>query len=240
MKKEQILSEIKRTATENGGTPLGQDRFAKATGIPKSNWHGKYWRNWSEAVREAGYTPNVFQEATDLQMLFKQYADLVREIGRIPTEADLMLRRRQDINFSSAAAFRSRLGFRQSQIMKTIEFCKGLQGYEDVMEICENALLTNQPVEEQPRNRDDSYGYVYLARSGRFYKIGRTDDYARRKKELTVVLPEGLETVHVISTDDPPGIEVFRHKRFADKRGKGEWFELSIEDVRAFRRRKFM
>ena len=36
IKKEHILSEIKRTATENNGKPLGTRRFEKETGI-KSN-----------------------------------------------------------------------------------------------------------------------------------------------------------------------------------------------------------
>jgi hypothetical protein len=35
-------------------------------------------------------------------------------------------------------------------------------------------------------------------------------------------------------------VDTYWHKRFAEKRRGGEWFELSAADVKAFRRRKFM
>ena len=83
-------------------------------------------------------------------------------------------------------------------------------------------------------------GFVYLIRSGRFYKIGKTNSAGRRERELAIRLPEKAATVHVTRTDDPNGIEAYWHKRFEAKQKNGDWFELAADDVKAFRRRKFM
>lgn len=83
-------------------------------------------------------------------------------------------------------------------------------------------------------------GFVYLLRAGRNFKIGKTNAVGRRERALAVQLSERADTGHVIKTDDPGGIEAYWHRRFADWRKNGEWFELRPEDVRAFKRRKFM
>jgi hypothetical protein len=60
-----------------------------------------------------------------------------------------------------------------------------------------------------------------------------------RVRVLQQGLPEAARLVHVIHTDDPHGIESYWHRRFAQKRVRGEWFKLLGEDVMAFRQRKF-
>jgi hypothetical protein len=81
-------------------------------------------------------------------------------------------------------------------------------------------------------------GYVYLLKHGsrREYKVGRTNNPLRREGELGVQLPEKLQPIHYIETDDPAGVENYWHSRFANKRKEGEWFALTPTDVRAFKR----
>jgi len=52
-------------------------------------------------------------------------------------------------------------------------------------------------------------GIVYLIKSGRFYKIGRSNSIGRREYDLGIQLPERAKTIHVIRTDDPTGIEAY-------------------------------
>jgi hypothetical protein len=78
-------------------------------------------------------------------------------------------------------------------------------------------------------------------KSGKLYKIGYSDNHWRRKSELHKQTSEGITEVHTIAAiDDAPGIEKYWHERFKEKRQHGEWFDLSAEDISAFKKRKFM
>jgi len=54
-----------------------------------------------------------------------------------------------------------------------------------------------------------------LMKSGKHYKIGKTNSVDRRMYEIGLQLPEGNEPVHSIETDDPSGIEAYWHNRFS-------------------------
>ncbi len=239
MDKRHILDEIKRTAKANGGVPLGKGRFFNETGIKESDWRGKFWVRWSDAVREAGCAPNQKQTAYDEKVLLDRYVTVMRELGHFPVVAELRLRARSNPNFPSDKAFR-RLGSKQQLAVKIQEYCEGRAGYEDIVALCQEITYSPSIVPKDDSGSEEGFGFVYLLKAGRFYKIGRTNAVGRREYELAIQLPEKASTVHTIRTDDPVGIEAYWHKRFESRHKNGEWFELTGADVKAFRRRKFM
>ena len=105
MTKEDILSEIRRTATANGGVPLGRDRFFDATGIKDYDWLGKYWSRWGDAVAEAGFAPNQLQDAYPSALILTHHANLSRELGKIPVTAEMRIKRRADRTFPNDKVF---------------------------------------------------------------------------------------------------------------------------------------
>ena len=77
MKRQHIIDEIKRTAAANGGAPLGVARFLQETGIKVTDWEGRFWVRWGDALREAGFEPNQFNAAYDKTMLIEIFVSLV-------------------------------------------------------------------------------------------------------------------------------------------------------------------
>ena len=242
MDKDFILAGIKRTAERNGGAPLGQNKFAKLTGIKKIDWYGKHWSRWDDALKEAGYTPNTLNQPYDERSLLQPLALLVRELGRIPVEGELRIKARHDKTFPSHSVFR-RFGSKVERARKILDYCAETAGFDDVAAICQSVIaedLRKEPPPQAEQGSETQLGFVYLARMGKYYKIGHTGSLGRREYELALQLPEKLKLIHSISTDDPAGIEAYWHKRFEHQRANGEWFELSAQDVRAFKRRTFM
>jgi hypothetical protein len=238
--KDYIIKEIIRTAEENNGKPLGGEKFESVTGIKYWDWCGKYWARWSDALIEAGYEPNTLQKAYEEEFLIRKLIDFIKETGKFPANSDLRLKARQDKSFPSHNTFH-RLGKKLELIQKIIKYCKTHEEMSDVLEICLPLINSEKVNINQNRILEaTNFGFVYLMKSGKYYKIGRSNDADRRAYELRIILPEKLEVIHKIKTDDPIGIEEYWHKRFKDKRKNGEWFELTKRDIEIFRRRKFM
>lgn len=234
--RHHILDEIKRTAKENGGAPLGKRRFLQETGIRYEDWFGKYWVRWGDALQEAGFAPNKIQDAFSEDVLVEKYIALARELGHIPVRGELMMKRHSDRSFPNSKAY-ERFGSKAQLVAKVREYCRDHAGFEDIVQFCP-AIPPGDEKTDREKVKPVADGCVYLLKAGRHYKIGKTNAIGRREYELAIQLPQKPRTVHVIRTDDPGGIEAYWHTRFAAKRTNGEWFELDDADVRAFKRRR--
>lgn len=239
--KGHILAEIRRTTGANGGVPLGRRRFEQETGVKESDWSGRYWATWGEAVSEAGYSPNARKARRESEELLGPLAALTRRLKRFPTRAQMRLAARADSGFP-VSGIEKRYRDRGSQLAALVEYCRSRGELEDVLGICASRSASVDGSADETSDAGDAAeaGYVYLLKSGRNYKIGRSNSVGRRERELQIQLPDRASAVHAIKTDDPEGIERYWHGRFALRRKNGEWFQLSADDIRAFRRRKFM
>jgi len=231
--KLEILNEIRRLAQEAGGTAPGSRQFQQVTGIKEAAWRGIYWARWNDALVEAGFAPNLLPSERRIpdDVMLAELAKACRHFGAMPTVAEMRMYGRSNPNFPNFKTIERRFSGFSRLGAHLGAWAADKVEFQDVVQ-----LLGGLPPVVSAGRAD---GSVYLLQSGAFYKIGRSDELERRVKEITIALPEKVTLVHAISSDDPPGIEAYWHRRFAEKRANGEWFKLSRDDVAAFKRRKF-
>lgn len=190
MNKQHILDEIRRTAKANGGNALGRDRFEQVTGIRYHDWWSKYWARWSEAVQEAGFAPNAFQDAFTDESLLEKLVAYIRGLGRFPANGDLRIKKRSDPAFPNDKVFDAHFGPRQKLRQAVIEYCQTHPGFDDVVTICGPISLDDEAPAKVKAAAPVVLGFVYLMKSGKHYKIGKTNATGRREYELAIQLPE--------------------------------------------------
>ena len=240
MSKKNILEEIKRTTEANGGIPLGKQRFFQETGIKESDWSGKFWTRWSDAVKDAGYLPNKMQDAFSDDSLLEAYASLVKKLGHVPTSPELRMEARSDIDFPSHNTF-SRFGSKQQLLDKLLAFCRINKNYSDLVFVLDKLPRKEHSPDNEGVPTKTERGHVYLLHfGGEEYKIGCSNNVERRFREIKTQMPYEGKIIHAIETGDPEGIEAYWHQYFKGKRLKGEWFKLSASDVKYFKKRKLM
>lgn len=232
---DAIIKLYSAMVNEHGGEPIGVRIFTRESGVARYNWQGGYWRSWSAFQEAAGYSPNDATQKIPDEVLLRRFVELALERGEIPTEADLNLKRKADPTFPGKLVFR-RWGSRDALVKAAAEYCESNAGLAPALEVLRQGDAGR--LDHRLSSLRVS-GFVYLLRSGKNFKIGRTNAAGRRVRELAIQLPQKPDTIHVIETDDPEGIEHYWHRRFADKRQGGEWFVLDTEDVRAFKKRRF-
>lgn len=236
--KDHILTEIRRLTALNNGQPPGKRTFLRETGIAEHHWNGKFWSRWGDAISEAGYEPNTIQEKFNGKEILSKIVAAARYYGRIPTNNELKIYRRNvETTFPSINTVTNHYSSKSILMEALLKFVADDPNYADI-----RAMLPLLPAPEEvpalkPLKSID--GFVYLIKSGDFYKIGRSDDIERRVKEIRIALPDKAVLAHTIRTDDPAGIEAYWHQRFKDKRANGEWFRLTSLDIAAFKKRKY-
>jgi hypothetical protein len=148
---------------------------------------------------------------------------------------EFRLHRRGNPDFPGHKAIYRTFGSTDQMLRRLADWSRQKDGYADVA-----AMLDGRVTSEEETTKPAAEGFVYLIQWGANYKIGRGDQLERRVKQVLTGLPDSGKLVHAIRTDDPPGIEAYWHRRFADKRAEnGEWFKLNKSDIAAFKRRKF-
>lgn len=159
----------------------------------------------------------------------------MRHFGRIPTEIDLKMLSRERGDFPGHSTFTNHFGGKSSLVAALAGFVRENEEFDDLIDLLPQSQ--NSADDKAPESIGE--GYVYLLKSGNHFKVGRSNELERRVKQISPQLPELVTFEHMIRTDDPPGIEAYWHRRFKERRAKGEWFKLTPADIRAFKRRKF-
>lgn len=232
--RDYIITEIKRLASANGGVPPGQNAFTSATGITPAKWRGVIWIRWSDALAEAGFAANEWNQRRDSREILEHVASLCRKLGRLPTRTEIKMQKRIDPEFPAHTTVSNHYRTNADLVSALRQLATTDERWADLA-----AFLPETSADEPSRSGDQQGGMVYLLKSGRHYKIGHSDNIERRFRQVSIALPETVTLVHAIRTDDPSGIEAYWHRRFAEKRANGEWFALTGDDVRAFRKRVF-
>lgn len=77
-------------------------------------------------------------------------------------------------------------------------------------------------------------GYVYFIKNNQnnLIKIGSTTNPKTRLSHLRIANPD-IQFLYIIETEDYKKVEKYYHTIFNDKRIKGEWFKISLEDIKA-------
>lgn len=80
---------------------------------------------------------------------------------------------------------------------------------------------------------DNSHRFIYVLKSGPYYKIGITKDVDKRMRELKTGDPVEHMFIHSAFIEDTPKFEKKVHEKFAEYRVRedSEWFELPPEKL---------
>lgn len=102
--------------------------------------------------------------------------------------------------------------------------------------LCEYESVIDDAKKSKKKDRIPTTGYVYLFKADKIYKIGCTTNIDERIKGLSTGSIHNIICVHKFKTTDMFRDEKFIQKLYKDKQLKGEWFELSENDVKEIKK----
>lgn len=130
--REKILDEIKRLAKANGGTPPGQNVFAKETGYKPHEWE-KYWARWGDAVREAGLVAQEWSSKLNAMLFYPKLAEAVRYYKRLPTIRELQLFRKINPVIPSAMTLKNHFSSQAGMNNSIRQWAMATEEYADIV-----------------------------------------------------------------------------------------------------------
>ena len=214
---EELLDDLRKISDSLGRVPKASEYDAQ--GKYNSATYSKRFGSWNEALSAVGIEPTKYINIPD-DLLMTNLEEVWLKLGRQPKRREM----KRPLSRFSERPYAQKFGTWKKALTKFVEF-KNSQ---------------SEATREGQQQSQSAAGHVYLIQSGKYFKIGKTNDLGRRSKEIAIELPEASAVIHTIQTDDPYGIEAYCHRRFKDRRKNGEWFELSEDDVRAFRSKSSM
>jgi hypothetical protein len=237
--KDELIKKILKYSKDNNGQTPSEKQFYEYVGIGIYDLKKCGWAYYGELVREAGLTPNKFDKTKYTHdQLCELFIETIREKNTWPTRGRLDVKHHINPNFPDSSTFYKKLGLTGKLAQSILEFVEDKQNYDDVIKICNAVFKEHKDLDQLSEDQNLIKGYVYLGKQHGKYKIGRTDNLQRRREDITLLGSEPIEWEHSIETDDMKGVERYWHNRFQKKRERGEWFKLSRQDVKAFKRWK--
>jgi Meiotically Up-regulated Gene 113 (MUG113) protein len=247
----QIVEQIRDIAAETGGAPPELRQFEKMSGIRRHRFIGSIWARWPDALQEAGLRPKGAKGRLRNADMLTAFAQLARSLGRVPTVDDVKVHRAEGGNLPCYKSYAEHFGGSRGLLRALKCWAAASPDCADIAAMIRHARSGRRHRRRRnfrvrrtgalcarlllPETRPQARGAVYLLRCGRLYKIGCSRTPDRRVPELQRGWPLTLKLMCMIETDDPFGLEAYWHRRFLEKRTRGEWFRLSAEDVAAFR-----
>ena len=183
MDKPQITRRLTQLASERGGH-IAFRAFIAATGLSERWLRDQPWfQGWNALLKEVGLETKSFKvDRTPPETIAEAVAELITRSGKWPTEDELRREKAQNASFPSATII--------SPMRKTGELARLIvelgvvrPGFAAAAEIAaKHQVHAPDAVGVDERVK----GYVYMLRSGRSYKIGKSVDPSRGSVRISV------------------------------------------------------